>query len=80
MLLSNFAIKKVTYINYNLTLILLLKTSLDQLEENVDYLTETLGAFQEEQNEKWAKYLVTEVPKRKRTLDKLKNIRIKMVE
>lgn len=61
----------MAHITLGLVLIPFLGTKLKQLEENAVELAQAFGACQVEQNEKWAKYLVKEVPKRIMTLDRL---------
>lgn len=76
----NVAIGKVAHINSGLALIPSPGTSLEQLEENADRLAQAFGACRAERNEKWAKYLVREVPKRIMTLDGLRDVTIDMAE
>lgn len=76
----NVIIGKVAHINSGLALIPSPGTKLEQLEENADRLAQSFGACRAERNEKWAKYLVREVPKRIMTLDGLTNVTTEMAE
>lgn len=76
----NVAIGKVAHINLGLAWISAPETSLEQLEENADRLAQVSEACQVEKNEKWAKYLIREVPKRIMTLDGLRDVTIDMAE
>lgn len=68
------AIGKVAHINSGLALIPSLRTSLEQLEENADRFAQNFGACRAERNEKWAKYLGRELPRRIMTLDGIKDV------
>lgn len=76
----SMAIRKVAYINSSLPLILFLRTNLEQLEENIYRLAQTLGVCRIKQNKKWAKYLVQKVLKRIMTLNGIKNVTTKIVK
>ena len=77
---QNVIIGKVANINSGLALIPSPGTNLEQLEENADRLAQAFGAFRAERNEKWAKYMVREVPKRIMTLDGLTDGTTEMAE
>lgn len=79
-LLSNIAIRKIAHINSGLALILSLKTSLEQLKKYKNWLAQAFKACRVEQKEKYAKYLVKEMPRRIMTLDELKDMTIKMAK
>ena len=76
----NVIVGKVAHINSSLALIPSPGTKLEQLEENVDRLAQAFGACRAERNEKWAKYLVREVPKRIMTLDGPTDVTTEMAE
>lgn len=63
-----------------LALILFPEIKLEQLEENAIELAQAFELCQVKQNEKWAKYLVKEVPKRIMTLDRFIDVTTKMAE
>lgn len=77
---ANVVIGKVAHVNSGLALIPALGTDLEQLEENASRLAQAFGACRAKRNEKWAIYLVQEVPKRIMTLDGLTDVTTEMAE
>ena len=76
----NVGVAKIVHINSGLALIPSPGTKLEQLEENAHRLAQAFGACRVERNEKWAKYLVREVPKRIRTFEGLTDVTTEMAE
>lgn len=80
MLPANVSIRKVAHMNSNFALIPASRTDLEQLEDNASRLAQVFGAGRAERNEKWAKYLVRDVPKRIMALEGLTDVITNMAE
>ena len=73
-------VRKMAYINTGIALIPTASVTIQQLEEYSEKLARAFEACLAEQNKKWVKYLVQEVPKRIMTLDSLANMTSEMAK
>lgn len=77
---TNVSIGKVANVNFDLVLIPAAGTDLEQLKDNASRLAQIFGACRAKRNEKWAKDLVQDVPKRIMILGGLTEVTTDMAE
>lgn len=76
----HITVGKVAHVKTGIALVPANGTMLQQLEECGPKLAQMFGACRAEPNEKWAKYMVRDIPRRIRTLDGLTDVSIAIAE